>query len=104
MNDGTEQKVEGLVQDIIGSNIFSSLTVAAIIGVATGLGWIVRRVFTNQKQVEILREALHMRDELRKEDRETVLEIKDDVKDLTKTVHTFIARQDARDELTDKNQ
>ena len=93
-----EQKTHHLIESILGSNILSSLVIAAILGIASGLGWVVRRVFTNQKQVELLRQSIHDRDEQRKEDREDILEVKSDVKDLSTTVITFIAKQEVRDE------
>jgi uncharacterized membrane protein (DUF106 family) len=44
--------------------------------------WIVRRVFTNQKQIEMLQREIQFRDKTRDEDRELIRETRDDVRDL----------------------
>ncbi|MGB1215049.1 MAG: hypothetical protein ACPG4X_16905 [Pikeienuella sp.] len=43
-----------------------------IVGALGGLVWLVRRVFTNQKQIEMLHTALEARDEQRNRDREEI--------------------------------
>lgn len=47
--------------------------------VVTGIGWLIRRVFTNEKQIAILLEAQKNRDE-------DLKEIKTDVKELIRKV------------------
>ena len=46
------------------------------------LVWIIRRIFTNQKQIEMLQRDLSARETLRNRDREDVQELKNDVKEL----------------------
>lgn len=38
----------------------SSLIVAAITGIISGAAWVVRRVFTNQKQIELTKKQITM--------------------------------------------
>lgn len=49
--------------------------------VATGVIWLIRRVFTNQQQIEEMRKELAHRDRLRDEDRKVVQEVREDMKD-----------------------
>lgn len=63
-----------------------SWIVAAILG---GMLWLVRRVFTNQKQLELLRQELDTRDELRKRDREDLLEVKSDLKEIRSDIRAI---------------
>jgi uncharacterized membrane protein (DUF106 family) len=44
--------------------------------------WIVRRVFTNQKQIEMLQREIQFRDKSREEDRQLIRETREDVRDL----------------------
>lgn len=46
---------------------------------AGGIGYLIRRVFTNQKQIELLQHDLQARDRLRHEDREDMAEIRKSV-------------------------
>lgn len=45
-------------------------------GITTAAVWFVRVVFTNQKQIEMMRAEFTHRDQLRAEDREDISEIK----------------------------
>lgn len=56
------------------------------ISVAGGFVWVVRRVFTNQKQIEMLQKEIESRDALRKRDREDLHEVKTDVKELGRDI------------------
>lgn len=49
--------------------------------VAAGVIWLIRRVFTNQQQIEEMRKELTHRDRLRDEDRKVVQEVREDMKD-----------------------
>ena len=68
------------------SDFFTAIIAGAGAAVVTAIGWIVRRIFTNQKQIEMLqvhlkeRDVRHERD--RQEFREDLREVKDDVKTL----------------------
>ena len=53
--------------------------VGALLG---GVGWLIRRVFTNQKQIEALERELASREKLRTEDRERIAGIETDVRQI----------------------
>lgn len=61
--------------------------------VAAGFVWLVRRIFTNQKQIELMQKDLSARDEMRLRDREDILEVKRDVKDLRKDIQEAFRRE-----------
>ena len=52
----------------------------AVGAAAGGVWWLIRQVFTNQKQIEMMREEFRHRDQLRQEDRDDLTEVKDSVK------------------------
>ena len=58
----------------------SSLIVTAIVSVGGGIVWLVRRIFTNQQQIEMLSAEIKHRDELRQMDRTDITEVKNSVK------------------------
>ena len=60
----------------ISSNVFT----AAVIAVGGFIGWLVRRVLTNQAEIALLKEDLTRRDKLRDEDREALSDVRDSVK------------------------
>lgn len=54
--------------------------ITALIGtIATGISWLVRRVVTNQKQIEMLQTELDRREKLRTEDRERMSRVENGV-------------------------
>ena len=62
-------------------------------GVAGGVAWMIRRVLTNQKQIEELRSEIAHRDRMREEDRQAVSsvraevgEVRDDMRDTRDSV------------------
>lgn len=63
-----------------------SLLVTLIVSVAGGVMWLVRRVLTNQKQIELLRLEIDNRDKLRKADSEKIDEVRKDVRELRSVV------------------
>lgn len=63
------------VRDGLGA--FIAAVVAAIVA---GVGWLIRTVFTNQKKIELLEQALSHRDNERKDMRDDITEVKDSVK------------------------
>ena len=69
--------VEGGVNDLV------SWTVAATGG---GMLWLIRRVFTNQKQIELLQKELEAREDMRQRDREDLKEVKADVKEVNRVL------------------
>lgn len=62
----------------------NGLIVSAIGATAGGILWMIRRLLTNQKQIELLEAAIHSRDDQRQEDREVLMDIKKDVKEVRK--------------------
>lgn len=54
----------------------------AVVGIGGGVLWLIRRVMTNQKQIEMLQKDLQAREEMRQRDREDVMEVKSDVKEM----------------------
>jgi len=74
-------------------DFINGLVVAGI----AAIGWIVRNVFTNSRQIAILHEGLRKVDEKHTETKtsmkEDIREIKTDVKDMSTIVTAFIAAQ-----------
>jgi hypothetical protein len=62
----------------LGTNII----VAGVLAIGGGIGWLVRRVLTNQAEIAMLRQHLETRDKQREEDREALVELRDDVKEI----------------------
>ena len=63
-----------------------SLVAWVVVAIAGGLMWLVRRVFTNQKQIEMLQADLSAREELRQRDRADFKEVKSDVKEMRREI------------------
>jgi uncharacterized membrane protein (DUF106 family) len=59
-----------------------ALTTGAAAALISFVIWIVRRVFTNQKQIEMLQREIQFRDKSREEDRQLIRETREDVRDL----------------------
>lgn len=72
----------------------TSLTVGLIASVGGGVMWLVRRVLTNQRQIELLQSEIRHRDEMRKADRDAVEEIKDDVKAMRSEISALFLRHE----------
>lgn len=72
----------------------TSLTTGLISACGAGFLWIVRRVLTNQRQIELLQSEISHRDKLRAEDREAVREVRDDVKALRTEIRDMFRRQE----------
>lgn len=62
--------------------------------VATGGVWLIRRVLTNQAQLEIVMREFTHRDQLRQEDREDMAEVKASVKRIENVLLTGISDKD----------
>ena len=60
--------------------IGGSIVTAAILAVGGFIGWLVRRVLTNQAEIALLKDDLTRRDKLRDEDREALSDVRDSVK------------------------
>lgn len=61
-----------------------------VITVLGAMVWVLRRVFTNHTQIEMLEADLKSRDEIRKRDRSDLQELKQEVRDLTKLVQQML--------------
>lgn len=59
-----------------------NLAVFALTSIVGGIAWLIRRVFTNQKQIEMLSAEIRNRDELRGRDSERISELHKDVREL----------------------
>lgn len=57
-----------------------ALTTGAAAALISFVIWIVRRVFTNQKQIEMLQREIQFRDESREEDRKLLWDTREDVR------------------------
>ena len=53
----------------------------AVLGaIAAGVGWLIRRVLTNQAEIALLKQHIDARDKLRDEDREAIADVRESVK------------------------
>lgn len=69
--------------------------ISAGIALFTGaVVWLIRRVLTNQRQIELLQAEIKHRDALRAEDREAVKEVRDDVKAMRSEIRDMFRRQE----------
>jgi len=64
----------------------TSGTSYVVVSIMGGVLWVVRRVLTNQAQIEMLQREIDHRDTLRKEDRAALTEVRDDVKEIRKVL------------------
>jgi len=64
----------------------SSFVSWSVVAIGGGFVWLIRRVFTNQKQIELLQRDLKLREETRQRDREDLQEVKADVKELGRDI------------------
>lgn len=67
-----------------------SLVTTVLVALGSGVIWVVRRVVTNQKQIELLQVEIANRDALRQRDREDFAEIKRDVKSVRSRLDRFL--------------
>lgn len=57
--------------------------VTSVVGaLATGGAWLIRRVLTNQKQIELLQAEIRHRDQLRSEDRDRMAGIEEGIDEI----------------------
>ena len=59
---------------------------SAIAAIFSGISWLIRRVLTNEKQIDLLHNEIKERDIRRQEDREIMNEIKNDLKEVKRDV------------------
>lgn len=62
--------------------VLQNLASWVFIAVAGGIWWLVRRILTNQQEIEILRREMAFRDEVRLRDRDDIAEMRNHVKEV----------------------
>lgn len=72
----------------------NALIVGAVSAVIGGVGWTIRRVLTNQEQIELLQSEIRHRDSIRQIDRAAVQEIKEDVKAMRVEIEELFRRKE----------
>ena len=72
----------------------NALIVGAVSTVIGGILWLVRRVLTNQRQIELLQSEIRHRDSIRQIDRAAVQEIKEDVKAMRVEIKELFRRKE----------
>lgn len=66
--------------------IGTSVATYVIVSTIAATGWVIRRVLTNQKQIEMLQREIQHRDLQRTEDRALLGETRDDVKEIRRVL------------------
>lgn len=61
------------------SHVYGAV-MALLATIASGVVWLIKRVFTDRKRIDLLEREAAYRDQLRWEDREALREVKDSVK------------------------
>ncbi|AFO91544.1 hypothetical protein [Phaeobacter inhibens] len=69
-----------------------SIAVSGVLAVSSGGWWLVRRIFTNQKQIELMQQSLEARDKQRDEDREAMTELRQDVRDMRGDIQQILRK------------
>lgn len=64
------------------SNLWDDFWGAVVVSVVGAVSWLVRRVITNQKQIELLKAEIKHRDQLRDADRADIADVKKDVREI----------------------
>lgn len=64
----------------------TSIATYVVVSIAGATAWVIRRVLTNQKQIEMLQREIHHRDQQRTEDRALLGETRDDVKEIRRMI------------------
>lgn len=74
-----------------------SMIAAGVAMLLSGMAWLVRRILTNQKQIELLQREIQMRDERRREDRvfieKSFDDVKSDMKEMREDIRTLFNRK-----------
>lgn len=71
----------------------TGLAVTALAAASSGGLWLVRRIFTNQQQIELLQREIEVRDERRDEDREALAEVRQDVREMRGEIREILHRK-----------
>jgi outer membrane cobalamin receptor len=72
------------------SGAFATAAASAALG---GVIWLIRRIFTNQKQIEMLQREIEIRDLRRQEDREALGQVRDDVREMRQEIRDIFQRK-----------
>ena len=71
------------------------IVIASIITVVvSSIGWAVRKILTNEKQIQLMHNEIRERDIRRQEDREIMNEIKTDLKEVKRDVVELYKKHD----------
>lgn len=73
-------------------DLLASAITWVLAAVGTGTLWLIRRVLTNEKQIAMLQTEIAHRDGLRREDRDRLKEVSDDMKALRNEIHNWIRK------------
>lgn len=71
----------------------TGLAVTAVAAAGSGAWWLVRRIFTNQQQIELLQREIEVRDERREEDREALADVRQDVREMRGDLREILQRK-----------
>ena len=71
----------------------AGLVVTAVAAAGSGVWWLVRRIFTNQQQIELLQREIEVRDERRDEDREALSEVRQDVREMRSEIREILQQK-----------
>lgn len=69
------------------------ITVTVIGALGAAVIWLIRRILTNQKQIELLRAELAARDVLRQEDRKAFAEVQKDIREMRAEIRQLFRGQ-----------
>lgn len=74
------------------TDIATNFTSYLLVSMAAGVLWLIRRVLTNQAQIEMMQTELRHRDELRKADRTAMQEMRDEMREIRKDIQRLFER------------
>jgi hypothetical protein len=75
-------------------NYFEYIVGGLVAAVFSGISWLVRRVLTNEKQIELLQREIISRDARREEDREIMRDIQSDLKEVKRDILDLYKKND----------
>lgn len=75
-------------------NYFEYIVGSLVAAVFSGISWLVRRVLTNEKQIELLQREIISRDARREEDREIMRDIQSDLKEVKRDILDLYKKND----------
>lgn len=63
-------------------NIVTTLVIGGFSALSSGVWWLIRRVITNVKQIELMQQEMRLREKAREADREMIRDTQSEVKDI----------------------